>query len=31
MSKYVKRFNAIDKDKRGYITVTDLTKNMNVS
>ena len=30
MSKYVKRFNAIDKDKKGYITVTDLTKSMKV-
>ena len=30
MSKYVKRFIAIDKDKKGYITVTDMTRSMKV-
>ena len=30
MSKYVKRFNAIDREKKGYITVTDMTRSMKV-
>ena len=31
MSKYVKRFNAIDREKKGYITVTDMTRSMKVN
>ena len=30
MSMYVKRFNAIDREKKGFITVTDMTRSMKV-
>ena len=31
MSMYVKRFNAIDREKKGFITVTDMTRSMKVN
>ncbi len=30
MSLYVKRFNGIDREKKGYITVNDMTRSMQV-
>jgi glycerol-3-phosphate dehydrogenase len=30
MAMYVKRFNTIDREKKGYITVTDMTRSMKV-
>jgi len=31
ISLYVKRFNGIDREKKGYITVNDMTRSMQVS